>query len=167
MLLILLAPLSSDLSHFVAFSLKTVVVVVVSVVAFSPGFRCSFVRLCRLSAADYASGLRCGWRRDGLPEADVHLNLDSGLLQVGDKSNPHTTILKILADIIPFDRLGGKTQAVRFDLNTTDFAEDLFKPRDAAFTDPNQIKGWCGAIRTPAPLGSLPVKGTRLSGGTG
>jgi hypothetical protein len=70
---------------------------------------------------------------------------------VGDKSNPHTAILEILADIIPFDGLGGKTEAVRFDRNTTDLAKDVFKPLDGAFTTPKQIKVACGAIRTPAP----------------
>ena len=91
------------------------------------------------------------WRRDGVPEADVHLNLDSGLLQVGDESNPHTTVFEILADIIPLDALFGKAEAVRLNLDATNFTEYLFEPLDGTLTTPKQINVARGAIRPPAP----------------
>ena len=41
------------------------------------------------------------WRSNGIPEADVHLNLDSGLLQVGYQNNPHAAIIETLATSFP------------------------------------------------------------------
>ena len=88
-----------------------------------------------------------------VPKADVHLNLDSGLLQVGDQNNPHAAILAILADIIRFHSLGRKAKAVRLDLNGANVSEDLFDPLDTAFATSKQVEIACGTIRTRAPQG--------------
>jgi len=93
------------------------------------------------------------WRSDGVPEADVHLNLDSRLLQVSYHNNPHPAIIEILADFIPFDCLDRKAETVRLELNGADVSEDLFEPLDTAFATSNKVEITCGAVRTPAPQG--------------
>jgi len=92
-----------------------------------------------------------GGRSDGVPKTDVHLNLDSGLLQVSRQFDPYAAILAILADLFPFDGPGRKPKAVRRDGNGTNLSKDLFEPRDTGFTTSQQVEITRRSIRSPAP----------------
>jgi hypothetical protein len=92
-------------------------------------------------------------RGEGVPKTDVHLNLDSSLLQARDQNNPHAAIIEILADVIPFDSVGHEFEPVGLNLDVADVAEDPLEPLDTAIATSMQVEVTCGAIRTTTLYG--------------